>query len=117
MISLLFGMDYFISLHLTSVNNKLINYKLDYSKAMTSSNKRTKFLFFIDTPYLKVKDVLKYQQSEIINKLLKENVFIYSNSLLRKNYFYEKSKLSYTPKRFDIIIKNHRAYFFLKEDN
>jgi len=48
----------------------------------------------------------KKEKNKIILKMLKYKSYIYS----KNNYL----KLTFPPKRFDIIIKNGVAYFYLK---
>jgi len=107
--------DYFLSFSFTSVNNKIISFELNCAKAMTSENKNKKFLFKIPTLYNKVQKICKYQSQTLIDKLTNVEVYIYSNDEVLKSKYNFRTKLTFPPKRFDIIIKNEAAYFYLKE--
>ena len=84
---------------------------------MTDNDNNKKFLFKIPTVYDKIDKICENQKDEIALKLLKSGIYtssyddIYNNQAI-KTY----SKLTYIPKRFDIIIKNGFAYFYLKGD-
>ena len=107
--------DYFISFSFTSLNNKIISYELNCAKAMTNENIERKLLFKIPTMYLKVKKLCKYQSQILIDNLMKFESIIYSNDEIVQNRYNFKTKLTFPPKRFDIIIKNETVYFYLKE--
>ena len=114
--SLSFATDYYLSFQITSVNNQIVANKIEYSKAMTHSSAKRKFLFSFPTDCKSIEKMLENNKDKIFNLLLKEDILVTSTSLIN-NRFYEKSKISYLPKRFDIIIKNQVAYFYSKEDN
>ena len=105
--------DYFISFSFTSLNNQIISYELNCAKAMSSKSKKI-FLFKFFTPYHNVKEICKYQSQILVDKLIKFNSFIYSDEIIKNDYHF-RIKLTFIPKRFDIIIKNQKAYFYLKE--
>jgi len=107
--------DYFISFSFTSLNNKIISYELNCAKAMTSEIKKEKFLFKIPTIYNKVQKICKYQSQILIDNLMKFELIVYSNDEIVQNRYNFKTKLTFPPKRFDIIIKNETVYFYLKE--
>ena len=115
--TILYSKDYFISFSFTSLNNKIIYYKLDCAKAMTNKNVKRKLLFKLPTIYIEVKKICKYQSQILIDKLMKFESIIYSNDEILKNRYNFRTKLTFTPKRFDIIIKNGIADFYLKGDN
>jgi len=82
---------------------------------MTHSKKKAKLLFSIPCS----DDVLKCcntNKEEIIYNLLKNDIIITSVDEVDFNSLNTSSKLSYIPRRFDIIIKNGVAYFYLKGD-
>jgi len=109
--------DYFISFSFTSLNNKLIFYELNCAKAMTNKNVKKIFLFKFFTPYHNIKEICKYQSQILADKLIQFKSFVYSDNEMLKNSYHFRVKLTFRPKRFDIIIKNGIAYFYLKGDN
>ena len=109
--------DYFISFSFTSLNNTLISYELNCAKAMVDEDGKKIFLFKIVTPYHNVKQVCKYQSQILADKLIQFKSFVYSDNEILKNSYYFRVKLTFTPKRFDIIINHGIAYFYLKGDN
>ena len=113
----LIAKDFFISFDFTSKGYKLSSFHFFCSKAMTQSDANEKFIFSIDTSYSKPKEVCKKESQKIIDNLIKYKSIIYSNETLTNFSLKTRTKLSFPPKRFDIIIKNSRAYFFLKEKN
>lgn len=113
----LFARDFFLSFDLTSKNYKLTSFHFYCSKAMTKSYRKGQLIFSIDTDYLKAEEVCKKDSSKIVDNLLKYKGVIYSNDKLKNFSLKNREKLSFPPRRFDIIIKNYRAYFFLKEKN
>jgi hypothetical protein len=109
------GDDYFISFSLTSNNLREINYYLNISKALTKLNTNKKYLFKIYCSNKNIIQCCKKNSEKIFNKLLKRDIIITSTVNLSNSSFYEKTKIVFLPKRFDIIIKNGFAYFYLKE--
>ncbi len=112
----LFG-DYFISFDFTSLNSKIITFHFNCSKAMVESYTKKRFLFKFKTPYKNIKKICKFQKNKIIDNLLKEKFRINAYILKRNNYIVSREKGVYLPKRFDIIIKNNYAYFYIKGEN
>jgi len=106
--------DYFLSFSFTSLNNKIVSYELNCARAMTNKNVKKIFLFKFSTPYHNVKEICKYQSQILVDKLMKLNSFVYSNEVIKNDYHF-RIKLTFIPKRFDIIIKNQVAYFYLKD--
>ena len=78
---------------------------------MVKINSSKKLLFVIDTYEDNPLKVCKIHSEEIIDKLIKYKVII--NSTFNKN---DKIKMVFLPHLFDIIIKNNRAYFYIKGD-
>jgi hypothetical protein len=115
-IVLIRGDDYFISFSLTNNNLKEINYQLNISKSLTKLNTNKKYLFKIYCSNKNIIQCCKKNSEKIFNELLKRNIIVTSIVNLSHFSFYEKSKIVYLPKRFDIIIKNGYAYFYLKEE-
>jgi len=111
--NLLFG-DYFISFDFMSKNSKIIFFHFNCSKALTIKNSKKIFLFSL--PLKKnIKTTCNFYEKKIIDFLLKRKVVIYSNEKLEKNNLNTQTKLTFLPKRFDIIIKNGFVKFYLKE--
>jgi len=139
------GADFFLSFSVTNINFKNVNYQINISRALTEENKKKKFLFKIECDNINPQNIrkekekrgkkkgkekeckiwynktieicLKTQSEKIFNELLKRDIILTSLSKKTSNSFYEKTKIVYLPKRFDIIIKNNEAYFYIKEDN
>ena len=103
--------DYYISFDFTSKNGILISYHFNCSKTLTTSNKKEKLIFALPVKSKNIKLMCKNNQQKIINNLLKYQFFITSYD----TEFNFKIKGVFLPKRFDIIIKNNKAYFYLKE--
>ena len=113
MIMYIKGDDFFISFSLVNKNGKIISYDFKCSRALTYKYSKKKFLFSL--PLVKdIKTTCKIYQDKIINFLLKENVIVYSNEKLSDTLI-SRIKLTFLPKRFDIIIKNGVIKFYLKE--
>ncbi|MEO1924181.1 MAG: hypothetical protein ABGX25_06705 [Nautiliaceae bacterium] len=109
--------EVFISFSFVSYNNKLVYNNFNCSFALTSSEENGVFLFSLPC---NSDDIIKFcykNSSLIIENLLKKNVFFYSNEKLDNNFYFGRSKITFTPKRFDIIIKDNWAYFYLKEEH
>jgi len=112
---ILFAKDYYISFSFASINYMLKVFQFNCSRALTSSNKHKIFLFKIGCEYKNINKCCYSHKSEIIDNLLKNEVFLYSLDKLNKNSFKDYSKLTFTPKRFDIILKNGYLYFYLRK--
>jgi len=111
--NLLFG-DYFISFDLVSKNSKIISFNFYCSKALSVKNSKKRYLFSL--PLKKnIKTTCQFYKYKIIDFLSKKGVVVYSNENLTKNNLNTKTKLTFIPKRFDIIIKNGFVKFYLKE--
>jgi len=66
-------------------------------------------LFTVDTDETDILSLCKNKEDIIVNRLLKTNIIV--NSKTDGN---DRIKIVYLPHRFDIIIKNGIAYFYLK---
>jgi len=64
-----------------------------------------------------IQEFCKKNEEIILQKLLKLNVYSYNQDLLHNTSINSYSKLTFMPKRFDIIIKNNEVYFYLKEED
>jgi len=84
---------------------------------LSNSNDNKKFLFKLHCNETTIKNFCKKNEEMIFKKLLKTGVYSYNQDLLKNTFITSYSKLTFTPKRFDIIIKNNEIYFYLKEDN
>ena len=110
----MYGDDYFISFSFVNINSKIIISNFDCSKALTFDSSKKKYLFKL--PLKKdIKTTCKEFKEEIITHLLKNEVIIYSNEEVKQKYIKSRVKLTFLPKRFDIIIKNGFVEFYLKE--
>jgi len=108
--------DYYISFDFTSVNGALVSYHFNCSKTIIDYNtKKQKFLFSIPVKSNNVYFICKKNQMKIINKLLRYHLNIYSYDKTFDSNIYSEIKGVFLPRLFDIIIKNNKAYFYLKE--
>jgi hypothetical protein len=83
---------------------------------MNSSDLNSFYIFKIPTTK---KDIIKtcYENREtIIDYLLNKNMFITAIEKIHNSILSSKVVATFLPKRFDIIIKNGYAYFYLKEE-
>ena len=107
--------DFFLSFSILSYNNSLINARLDCSKALTNINRKKIFLFKLENVNNSdVVELCKKRKEEILDNLLKSDVIFYSNEKVHNKIYFGRKKLTYLPHRFDIIIKNSVAYFYIK---
>ncbi len=108
--------DYYISFDFISKNGILTSYHFNCSKTSTENSKK-KFLFSIPAKYNKIFLICKYQQNLIVKQLMKYSFHIYSFETKGNNRVFYKIKGVFLPKRFDIIIRDKKVYFYLKEPN
>ena len=102
-----------------SFQYKIKNYRLSFShfncsNAMTVNNANKKLLFTLPCDE---KDIIKCcnkNKDKIVDKLIAKKVIIFSEDNLINNSLNNSAKLTYLPHRFDIIIKNGVAYFYIK---
>jgi len=112
----LFSRDVFISFQYKSINNVLKVSNFNCSFAMTKSSKRATFLFKIPTINKNILQICKRNKEKIINYLLQEEIYITSNEKVNNFSITSRVVATFLVKRFDIIIKNQVAYFYLKGD-
>ena len=98
-------------------NYKITNYEFNCVKALTNSNDNKRFLFKLPFDEMTIKDFCKKNEEIIFQKLLETDVYSYNQDLLNNTSITSYSKLTFMPKRFDIIIKNNYVYFYLKEED
>ncbi|AZV46365.1 hypothetical protein C3L23_03480 [Nautilia sp. PV-1] len=79
---------------------------------MTLSNKNSKFLFELNVDGDNPLRICQKYKNTIIDRLLKYQTVV--NAQYNKN---DRVKIVFLPHRFDIIIKNGTAYFYIKGDN
>ncbi len=113
-INFLFG-DYYISFDFVSKNGILITQNFNCSKAMKNTYGNKKFIFSFSTSYKTVRQICKFQKKQIINNLFRNRIYVYSNNKTVNSLAKTRTKITFLPKRFDIIIKNGTAYFYLKD--
>ncbi len=107
----LFATDYFISFNFVVKDYQLKVEHFNCSKAMMQQDLKKKYLFSIFSSSKKITKVCNQYKNYIIEQLINSNIIAYSNDSLHKT----RTKLSYPPKRFDIIINNGKIDFYLKE--
>ena len=106
--------DYFISFAFIQKNGKIIYDKFNCSKPLTTKYSKSTFLFSL--PLVKdIKTTCIYYKDKIIDFLLKDDIYLKKKKKMYKNYLKSRIKLTFLPKRFDIIIKNGEVKFYLKE--
>jgi len=110
-----FARDYYISFDFVNVNNKLIVSNFVCSKALSEKTSFKKFLFSLPLDK-NIKTTCEKNRDFIVSKLLKLGVRV-SNYTVLHGRIDSKTKIVFLPKRFDIIIKNDRVYFYLKEED
>ena len=81
---------------------------------MTKSKKKATFLFKIPVVNNNITIICKKNKEKIINYLLQDKIYIYSNEKIRNFSINSRVVATYLVKRFDIIIKDGFAYFYLK---
>jgi len=114
LLTLINAKDYFLSFSFININGKIIYANFNCSKALSYKHSPKKYLFSLPL-YKDIKTTCKIYKEKIIDILLKQKVFVYSNEKLSKNNSKSRIKLTFLPKRFDIIIKNGVVKFYLKE--
>jgi len=112
----LFSRDVFISFQYKSVNNVLKVSNFNCSLAMTKSNKKSTFLFKIPANNEKILLICRKNKEKIINYLLQNEIYITSNEKMNNFSITSRVVATFLVKRFDIIIKEGFAYFYLKGD-
>ena len=99
----IFATEYYISFQYTIQNNQIINEKLEYSRCMEDKKlpiiKTIKYF----NQHNSIKDIFKYEAENIIDILSKHGVIIHNNQKIVNYYSSDKVKITYLPKRFDII--------------
>ena len=111
----LFAKEFYISFQAFSSNNILIYSHFTCSEAVVNINFGKKLLFSIDCNESIKKCCNKYRNF-IVQNLLKEDVFIFSNDTKTYKSISSNTKLTYLPHLFDIILKDNRLYFYIKDD-
>ena len=111
----LFATQYFISFQYTIKNNKILNERFDYSRCMDNKKLPTKKEFKYFYNHTSLKDIFKYEQSNLIDLFSKEGIILTDNQRIINYYLNDKVKITFLPKRFDIIFKDGYLIFKLKE--
>ncbi len=106
--------DFYISFQYKVSNYKISFSRFNCSKAMTSSIEHKKFLFSLPCKSSSIRKCCYKNKSVIINELLKNGLIVTSNDEIINSNLKTRSKLTFLPHRFDIIMKNQIAYFYLK---
>jgi hypothetical protein len=83
---------------------------------MTKSNKKSTFLFKIPANNEKILLICRKNKEKIINYLLQNEIYITSNEKMNNFSITSRVVATFLVKRFDIIIKEGFAYFYLKGD-
>jgi len=114
LINFLRAEEYIVSFQLSTRNYIQTFENFTCSKKLTQTAGKKKFLFKIDC---EINDILKCcnrYRSEIINNLITSKIVITGGDEIsyRKNSY---TKLTFLPASFDIILKDEKMYFYLKE--
>jgi len=112
----LFATQYWISFQYTIKNNQIINEKLEYSKCMSEKKLPTIKTFKYFNKHTKLKDIFKYEKENLIDIFSKEGVILHQNQKIVNYYSDDKVKITFLPKRFDIIfIDGYMEFRLLRE--
>ena len=111
----LFATEYWISFQYTIKNNQVINEQLNISRCMHEINTPTKKEFKYFNHHKSLKDIFKYEKENIIDLFSKNGVILHNNQKIVNYYSDDKIKITYLPKRFDIIFQDGYIIFKLKE--
>jgi len=101
--SFLLALQYYISFQYTIQNNQIINEKLEYSRCMDEKKLPIITTIKYFNKYNSIKDIFKYESENIIDILSKNGVIIHNSQKIINYYSLDKVKITYLPKRFDII--------------
>jgi len=111
----LFSKDVFISFQYRVKNFQIVYSNFECSAAMTGLNSERIFLFSIPCSGDELSCCRKHKD-EIIKYLLHNEIILTSSDSLHTGSLNSYSNITYIPRRFDIIINNDTAYFYLKGD-
>jgi len=112
--SFLFARDYFISFTFVNINSQLVVNEFNCAEALSVSSCKRSFLFSL--PLKKdIKTTCNVYKEKIIDNLIKKGIIVYANEKRNKSYIRSRVKVTFLPRRFDIIIKNGVVKFYLKE--
>ena len=112
----LFATQYWISFQYTIKNNQIINEKLEYSKCMSEKKLPTIKTFKYFNKHTKLKDIFKYEKENLIDIFSKEGVILHQNQKIVNYYSDDKVKITFLPKRFDIIfVDGYMEFRLLRE--
>ena len=109
----LFSTEYWISFQYTMKNNQIINEKFEYSKCMNPINSKTIKEFKYFNEHSNLKDIFKYEKEKLIDLFSKEGVILHQNQKIVNYYSSDKVKITFLPRRFDIIFKDGYMEFRL----
>ena len=87
-------------------NYQLFSYKIEYSKAMTTSNSKTIHTITYYPKHKTIKEIFKYEADNIVDLLSKEGVIVFNNDKSSNYILQNRTKVSFPPKRFSIILKD-----------
>jgi len=82
---------------------------------MTNKNLPIKKSFRYFYYHNSLKDIFKYEKENLIDLFSKNGVIIHNSQKIINYYSDDKIKITYLPKRFDIIFKDGYLIFKLKE--
>lgn len=102
----LFATDYYLSFQFITHDYKLFSYKIEYSKALTNPKLKTIKTIIYYPEHKTLKNIFKYEADNIVDLLSKNGVIIYNNDKTHNFILQNRTKLSFPPKRFNIILKD-----------
>ena len=82
---------------------------------MTTSDKKVNKYIKYFNQHDNLKDIFKYESENIIDLLSKQGIILHSTSQINNFYLNDEIKITYLPKRFDIIFKDGYMLIGLKE--
>jgi len=80
---------------------------------LTHSATIKEFIYF--NQHKDLKDIFKYEKENLIDMFSKAGVIMHNNQKIVNYYSSDKVKITFLPRRFDIIFKDGYMIFKLKE--
>jgi len=110
----LFAKGFYISFEVSSFNNVIVYSNFFCSEAMINRNFKKKFLFSLECKK-NIKSCCYKHKNFIMDFLFKRDIYIFAQDLKSFKTVSSYAKLTYLPHLFDIILKNNRLYFYIKD--
>ena len=112
----LFATEYYISFQYTIHNNQVINEQFNISKCMNQRKLKVIKTIKYFNKHTKLKDIFKYEKENLIDIFSKEGIIMHNNQKIVNYYPDDKIKITFLPKRFDIIfVDGYMEFRLLRE--